>query len=64
MSNRPVLAKPGSSKGLDTDSNEEEGDWESDDDEGHVSDHATNVSLPKVDGDGFTTVKGRYSKHH
>ena len=62
ISNRPVLAQPGSSEGLDTDSNEE-GDWESDDDEGHLSDLVPNVNLPEMDEDGFTTVKGRYSKH-
>ena len=67
ISNRPILAQPVLSEGPDADSNEEVGDRGSDDDDdddGHVSDRAPNVNLPEVDEDGFTSVKGRYSKHH
>lgn len=59
--NRPILARAGPPEGLDTDS-DEEGDWESDED-GHGSDHAPDLDPPEADKDGFTTVKGRYSKH-
>ena len=61
--NRPILAQAGPPEGLDTDSDEEEGDWESDSEDGYSSDHTSGIQPPKVDEDGFTTVKGRYSKH-
>ncbi|KAF9651045.1 hypothetical protein BDM02DRAFT_3111366 [Thelephora ganbajun] len=63
ISNRPIVAQTGPSGGLDTDSNEEEGDWESDDEDGHGSDHPPDRRPPQMDEDGFTAVKGRYSKH-
>ena len=63
LSNRPIVAQAGPHGGLDPDSDEEEGDWVSDDDDGHGSDHAPELQLPEVDDDGFTTVQGRYSKH-
>lgn len=63
ISNRPVVAQAGPPGGLDTDSDEEEGDWVSDEEDGHGSDHAPDLQPPEVDGDGFTTVKGRHSKH-
>lgn len=64
ISNKPILAQAGSPGGLDTGSDEEEGDWESDNEDGHGSDHAPDVQPPEMDENGFTTVKGRYSKHH
>ena len=63
MSNRPILAQAGPPGGLDTDSDEEEGDWESDNEDGYDSDRTPDIQPPEVDEDGFTTVKGRYSKH-
>jgi len=65
ISNRPMLVQAGLPGPLDKDSDEEEGDWESDtdDEDGHGLDRAPDVQPPTVDEDGFTTVKGRYSKH-
>jgi len=65
ISNRPIIAQAGPPGELDTDSDEEEGDWESDDEveAGCGSDHAPDLQAPEMDTDGFTTVKGRYSKH-
>ena len=63
ISNRPIVAQAGPSGELDTDSDEEEGDWVSDDEDGDGSDHVPDLQPPAVDEDGFTTVKGRYSKH-
>jgi pre-rRNA-processing protein TSR2 len=63
LSNKPVIAQAGPPEGLDTDSDEEEGDWMSGDDDGHGSDDAPDLQPPEVDGDGFTTVNGRHSKH-
>jgi len=64
ISNRPIIAQAGPPGGLDTDSGEEEGDWVSDDEVGHGSDHAPDLQPPEVDEDGFTTVRSGYSKHH
>ena len=63
ISNRPTIAQAGPPGGLDTDSGEEEGDWASDDEVGHSSDHAPELQPPEVDEDGFTTVRSRYPKH-
>ena len=63
ISNRPIVAQAGPSGGLDTDSDEEEGDWESDDEDGHGPDHVPDLPRPEADEDGFTTIKGRFSKH-
>ncbi|KAF9782068.1 Pre-rRNA-processing protein TSR2-domain-containing protein [Thelephora terrestris] len=61
--NRPVVSQLGHSEAMDTDSDEEEGDWESDEEDGPSSDPAPDLQIPEVDEDGFTTVKGRHSKH-
>jgi len=61
ISNRPIVAHAGPPGGLDTGSDEEEGDWESGDEDGRGSDHGPD--FPEADEDGFTTVNGRYSKH-
>lgn len=63
ISSRPILAQAGPPGGLDTDSDEEEGDWESDDEDGYGSDRAPDIQPPEVDENGFTTVQGKYSKH-
>lgn len=63
ISNRPIVAQAGPPGEIDTDSDEEDGDWVSDDGDGHSPDHAPNLRLPEVDADGFTTVKGRHPKH-
>jgi len=63
VSNRPILAQAGPPGGLDTDSDEEEGDWESDNEDGYGSGRVQDIQPPKVDEDGFTTVEGRHSKH-
>jgi len=63
ISSRPIVAQAGPPGGLDTDSDEEEGDWVSDDDGGNGSDHAPDLQPPEVDEDGFTTVRSRYPKH-
>ena len=63
ISNRPIVAQPGPSEAIDTDSDEEEGDWVSDEEDGHSSDPPPDLQLPQVDEDGFTTVKGKHSKH-
>jgi len=63
ISSRPILAQAGPPAGLDTDSDEEEGDWESDNEDGYGSDRAPDIQPPEVDEDGFTTVKGKYSRH-
>lgn len=65
ISTRPVLVQAGPPGGLDTDSDEEEGDWESesDNEDGHGLDRTPDVQPSEVDEDGFTTVKGRHSKH-
>ena len=63
VSNRPILAQAGPPEGLDTDSGEEEGDWESDNEDGYGSDRVQYIQPTEVEEDGFTTVKGRYSKH-
>ena len=62
ISNRPVVAQRGPPGEMDTDSDEEEGSWESDEEDGQGT--GPLPGTPKVDGDGFTTVKGRHSKHH
>jgi len=62
MSNRPIIAQAGPPGGMETDS-DEEGDWESDDGVGDSSDHIPDLQPPEADIDGFTTVKGRHSKH-
>ena len=63
ISNRPIPAQAGPPGALDTDSDGEEGDWESDSEDGGVSDRAPDVRPSEVDEDGFTTVKGKHSKH-
>ena len=63
VSNRPILAQAGPPGGLDTDSGEEEGDWESDNEDGYGSDRVQDIQPTEVEEDGFTTVKGRYFKH-
>jgi len=62
ISDKSIIAQAGPPGELDTDSDEEEGDWESDDEVGG-SDHAPEPQLLEVDEDGFTIVKGRHSKH-
>ena len=59
ISNRPVVARPALAQGADTDSEQEESDWESGREDRHGSEL---FSAPQVDEDGFTTVKGRNTK--
>lgn len=65
VSNRPVIAQPAPSEGIDTDSDEGDADWESDEEHEHGidTDPPPDLMSPEVDEDGFTTVKGRHSKH-
>ena len=63
VSNRPILAQADPLGWLDTDSGEEEGDWELDNKDGYCSDRVQDIQPTEVEEDGFTTVKGRYSKH-
>ena len=61
--NRPVVAHLGLEE-VETDSGEEEDDWESDQGDGRDTGNSpAGVHPPEVDEDGFTTVLGKYSKH-
>jgi len=60
VSNRLILAQAGPPGELDTDSGGEE---ESDTEDGYGSDRVQDIQPPEVEEDGFTTVKGRHSKH-
>ena len=61
--NRPVVAHLGLEE-VETDSGEEEDDWESDQGDGRDTGNSpAGVQPPEVDEDGFTTVLGKYSKH-
>ena len=64
VSNRPIVAQAGPPGVSDTDSGEREGDWVSDGEDSHNSEHASDIQPPEVDEEGFTTVKGRYFKRH